>query len=398
MTTKTIVQLREAATGFDSIDEAEGVIRGVRVLGLKSRNGRRYMAEAASRAADKYSEARVFVDHSKTKGARGMAEWWGVLREVRVAEDGGLRADLHYNKQHPMTGQLIEAAKRFPKRFGLSHVASGSTEQQGRETVVTEIEEVMSVDVVSDPATTQGLFESVDTIQTTFGEILEQHESKVAFVKQLREDMAPTVGQMPVSMPAASADAGPEAQVATAFRTLLVSVIDDEALDTPGKLAKLKAIMTVKDKAQDAITGGKPTDATDPTKTDGAKPADEGKKQPAQESDDVAALKAENANLREELDRRNLTDACTKLLVESGREATEIRVKALMALPEDARKTLVESWPAAAGEPGDDDEGKLTRRRPERPQYSPSIIKEGREDQLGEYPANADEFRKALRS
>lgn len=390
MTTKTLQKLREAASGYDSIDEESGVIRGVRVLGLKSKNNRRYLAEAANRATGKYNESRVFVDHNRKEGERSLSDWWGVLREARTDSDG-VRADLHYNKNHPMTPQLIEAAKRFPTRFGLSHVASGATERSGGETVVTDIDEVISVDVVSNPATTKGLFESDRAIQTTFGKLLEQHESQVAFARQLREDMGGGMyGELPTMQApvAVDADDSPEAQVSSAFRTLLVSVIDDEALDTPGKLAKLKAIMTVKDKAQDAI--GKPADAN--AQPEGAKPA---AATTAQESDAVAALKAENANLREQVETFKTTEACKALLTESKREITPVRVKALLAIPEADRKALVESWPQFV-EPSDDDEGKPAARRPERPAYSPSIIKESAGDAMS-YPSDTKSFREQLR-
>jgi hypothetical protein len=59
-----------------------------------------------------------------------------------------------------MTKQLVEAAQRFPEIFGLSHDAGGDEQIIDGERRVVEMYEVKSVDVVADPATNEGLFES----------------------------------------------------------------------------------------------------------------------------------------------------------------------------------------------------------------------------------------------
>jgi phenylpyruvate tautomerase PptA (4-oxalocrotonate tautomerase family) len=79
---------------------------------------------------------------------------------VRLEADG-VYADLHYLTRHPLAEMIAEAAERMPEALGLSHNAEGRTTRQGDAEIVEEITRVVSVDLVSDPATTLGLFESL---------------------------------------------------------------------------------------------------------------------------------------------------------------------------------------------------------------------------------------------
>ena len=46
------------------VDRGAGIIRGVKILGLESRNGRRYPAETLLRAVELYDGAKVNVNHA----------------------------------------------------------------------------------------------------------------------------------------------------------------------------------------------------------------------------------------------------------------------------------------------------------------------------------------------
>lgn len=161
-------KLLEHESGYDRVDRDAGIIYGVKVLGLVSRNGRRYRESAVAAATHCYEGAVVNIDHlkidpnSRVNPERSITDRWGVLRNVRMQE-GGLYADLHFLKHHPMTEFLLEAAERFPETFGLSHDASGDERLIDGVREVVEIYRVNSVDVVSKPATNDGLFESVQT-------------------------------------------------------------------------------------------------------------------------------------------------------------------------------------------------------------------------------------------
>ena len=157
--------LRESQSGIERVDTEAGIIYGVKVLGPRSRNGRVYEDSAIRKALPLYEGVTVNINHVRPDPKTGahverpMQDRWGVLRNVRYQE-GSIYADLHYIKSHPMTGQLVEAAQRFPEIFGLSHDAGGDEQLIDGERRVVEMYEVKSVDVVADPATNEGLFES----------------------------------------------------------------------------------------------------------------------------------------------------------------------------------------------------------------------------------------------
>jgi hypothetical protein len=144
------------------IDRQEGVLRGVKLLGYESRNGRRYLPEAIAAAAKLYEGAKVNVNHAKggPTASRDYQDRIGVVRSVAASEGEGLFGDLHFNPKHALAEQLLWDAEHAPENVGFSHNVQARTSRSGEQTVVEEIFHVNSVDLVADPATTHGLFES----------------------------------------------------------------------------------------------------------------------------------------------------------------------------------------------------------------------------------------------
>jgi hypothetical protein len=144
------------------IDRPSGVIRGVKILGLASRNGRRYLPEALARAAALYEGAKVNVNHAKghPAGPRDYQDRIGTIRGVAVRPDEGLFADFHFNPKHALAEQLLWDAAHAPENVGFSHNVEARLARRGDQTVVEAITRVESVDLVADPATTRGLFEA----------------------------------------------------------------------------------------------------------------------------------------------------------------------------------------------------------------------------------------------
>ena len=157
---ETILEYTDCRGVTLRVNREAGLIAGVRVLGLESKNGRTYPKETASRAASLYEGAKVNVNHptGNASGPRDYQDRLGVLRNVRV-DAGGLRADLQFNPKHALAEQLIWDAEHAPENVGLSHNIEAKTSRKGGKTVVEEILKVQSVDLVADPATTRGLFE-----------------------------------------------------------------------------------------------------------------------------------------------------------------------------------------------------------------------------------------------
>ena len=146
---------------LSGIQAEQGVLRGVKILGARSRNKRRYLPEAVSAALSLYQSVPVNIDHpDRPDASRRLRDRFGVLENVTF--DGReLRGDLRYNPNHPLAGMVQWFAEHSPNSLGLSHNAVGSGHQRGGEFVVERISEVRAVDLVSDPATTKGLYESI---------------------------------------------------------------------------------------------------------------------------------------------------------------------------------------------------------------------------------------------
>jgi hypothetical protein len=145
------------------VDRAAGVIRGVKILGLKSRNNRAYLPAALREAAALYENAKVNVNHPKGHPAapRDYQDRLGQIRGVELRADEGLFGDLHFNPKHALAEQLVWDAEHAPENVGFSHNVEARTSRRGDEVVVEAITRVQSVDLVADPATTRGLFESL---------------------------------------------------------------------------------------------------------------------------------------------------------------------------------------------------------------------------------------------
>ena len=102
------------------VDREPGVIRGVKILGLHSRNGRTYLPEALSQAAGLYENAKVNVNHPKGSPSRprDYQDRIGVIRNVAVRGSEGLFADFHFNPKHPLAEQLVWDAEHAPENVG----------------------------------------------------------------------------------------------------------------------------------------------------------------------------------------------------------------------------------------------------------------------------------------
>lgn len=173
------------------IDREKSVIRGVKLLGLRSRNGRIYRPEALSQAAALYEGAKVNLNHPKGHplAARDYQDRLGTIHNVALRADDGLYGDLHFNPKHALAEQLLWDAEHAPQNLGLSHNVQARTSRQGDQLVVEAILKVQSVDLVADPATTHGLFEAAGSSLT-----LEQlRRERPDLVEQIQAVAAPEI-------------------------------------------------------------------------------------------------------------------------------------------------------------------------------------------------------------
>jgi hypothetical protein len=169
------------------VDRPSGVIRGVKILGLESRNGRVYTPQALTGSLALYEGAKVNVNHPKghPQAPRDYQDRIGVIRGVVFRENEGLFGDLHYNPAHALAEQLAWDAEHAQENVGFSHNVQARTSQQGQRLVVEAITRVQSVDLVADPATTRGLFEAeaaagATTLAIRFASLLRACSSSIA--------------------------------------------------------------------------------------------------------------------------------------------------------------------------------------------------------------------------
>jgi hypothetical protein len=180
-----------------TVDREANVIRGVKLLGLTSRNGREYLPEAVRAAAHMYEGKQVNVDHLEGNGRRSYRDRLGRLTGIEVRKDG-LYGDLVLNPKHDVAEQLMWDAEHAPENVGFSHDAKGKTSTRGGKVIVEEIRSVRSVDLVAEPATTSGLFESEDSSEDTITHkvkkmSIELTEATIGQLKKDRPDLVESI-------------------------------------------------------------------------------------------------------------------------------------------------------------------------------------------------------------
>ncbi|MDO4574041.1 MAG: hypothetical protein Q4D98_02380 [Planctomycetia bacterium] len=171
-----------------SLERENGILRNVKILGLVSRNGRRYPSETLREAVSLYEEAKVNVDHPRGNplAPRDYRDRLGNIRNVTFHENEGLFADLHFNPRHDLAEQLAWDAEHAPGNVGFSHNIRALTENANDGLVVKKILTVQSVDLVADPATTSGLFESENPLAK---EVATLREEVATLRKRLKESV-----------------------------------------------------------------------------------------------------------------------------------------------------------------------------------------------------------------
>jgi hypothetical protein len=144
------------------VDSKGFLLRGVKLVGLESpKKGRRYSPDALKKAVPMYLGAKVNIDHqSDPSKGRSLADRIGRIEDVEFREGKGLYGSVRLNPAHPLTSQVLWWSMNDPAGIGFSHAVRGRGSVHQGEQLIEEITAVHSVDLVADPATTKGLFES----------------------------------------------------------------------------------------------------------------------------------------------------------------------------------------------------------------------------------------------
>jgi len=135
------------------IDRDTGVIYGVPIVRAGvGKNGEFYSRDVLRRAVPKYEGVRVYFEHDLARPRqRRLQDQFGVLRNARF--DGrAIIADLHANPHHPLFEQVAWDAENGTRGVGLSHLVDATDHRANGMTIVDSIDDVLSVDIVADPA------------------------------------------------------------------------------------------------------------------------------------------------------------------------------------------------------------------------------------------------------
>ena len=144
-------------------DAEQHVVRGLKIVGLESKWGRRYLLETLRDAVERglYEGVKCNIDHvSESAPDVPFAKRFGIFRNARLQPDG-VWADLEYNPDHDQARPFVWWTQRCPEAVGFSHDALGDSRPaaDGWQDIHV-LHEVYSVDLVANPATTNGLRES----------------------------------------------------------------------------------------------------------------------------------------------------------------------------------------------------------------------------------------------
>lgn len=145
----------------ESIDSENGLVKGIKILGETSTNGRRYRREVREEAISLYEGKPVNLNHpppDKPDQPRSVLDRFGLIENVKERGDG-LYGDFKFNPNHSYALTFLWWAKHSPGSVGFSHNAAGRLRRSRGLTEVDKITQVFHVDLVGDPATTKGLFE-----------------------------------------------------------------------------------------------------------------------------------------------------------------------------------------------------------------------------------------------
>jgi hypothetical protein len=361
-------------------------------LGRESKNGRTYSDKAMDDAAKLYEGTEVNIDHDRKEPhrERGLLEGFGVVRGSTRKTDG-VYGDLHFLKTHPAAPLFLERAERFPQNIGLSHNADGKTRREKSGEIVESIDRVNSIDLVRNPATNRGLFESSTITARQILETLDADKVAATGLLEMAYADAPT---------GAEGDMSSDQQMLQALEGMLVAVVRNGDLDMPAKRKQIDRILKAFDSLSDGepdgdgepVRNGEPPDdeSEDETKSEGDKPK---KEKPMSESvktvvkiedfkevqEKVNLLESENALLKKR-------DKARGLMKDAGLPDDEVLLESLVALPnEAAMKKLCDR----------EKEREATIQRASK--VKPFIESTLSREKVGEYPKSAKDFAAALR-
>jgi len=157
---KIIGNLNEA-----KFDKDKKIIEKVALISKTSKNNRDYTDECLSGALPLFEGVKCYINHDKSGNTRSVKDLVGRYRNP-IYENGKVKADLHLlNDGGEISQKLLAIIEQMPDLVGNSISARGRYHREDGRDIIEELTKVNSVDIVTDPATTSSLFESIEEIK-----------------------------------------------------------------------------------------------------------------------------------------------------------------------------------------------------------------------------------------
>lgn len=154
---------QQILTLFERVSVRKNVIEGVHLVGFQAKNRiapdkmpYTYKESALKQAAPLYDNVDVYLSHGTGNDERPIETKIGYVANPRFKEGAGVIGDIVLNEGHQYFAAMVWWANNKPSNLGMSHVATNLF--NAKENAVVEIRKVHSVDIVSTPSTTNGLF------------------------------------------------------------------------------------------------------------------------------------------------------------------------------------------------------------------------------------------------
>jgi len=193
MITESVQQLTERITDWRTptieVDAKSRWIRNIALAGRESRNGYQYSQEALTDAVQLYEHKPVFLDHAErlTKPfERSTRDLVGSIVNARFEGDR-IRGDIRVlDTEAGRTFLALAEAEQTP--VGMSHVVLARRSRD--RTQVEAIEEVVSVDAVMYPATTQTFHESTHEVDEELKNLQQERDELLEQLQQTKQELS----------------------------------------------------------------------------------------------------------------------------------------------------------------------------------------------------------------
>lgn len=348
------------------VDRETRMIHDVKLLGRYSRDSsgkivREYSQTSLNTAARMYRGLPVYSDHPASMNpyeVRKVEDQLGCLMDdLRVVwEDSdrdGLYGSMHYLSRAKNGDLVAEAAEEMPHVFGFSHNAECEYRTEAQIERITDIQHARSVDVVTRPGTTRGMFESENqetrTVKTTIEEMLKkigdsEMQTAIAAMLEIEGDLGAVAMEVPEDE---SLGSTPE-QIRGAFKAAIAAVFDDSSIDTKATIKKISELVRAAEKAMEMPENEEKEPTEEETGDSSESESSTAETTESQTVDAITKLTGRLETMEKRFSAINVLGSFNLTATDVNRTQLDSLLK---AENEDGMRAIVESWPAVMRRP-----------------------------------------------